>query len=177
MKYRQPDRTTTFYETQRFNQPWLWILLILTAILMVGVCSYGLILQLVYGQPWGNRPLSDTALLIVGCIAILFNIGILYLFYSLRLITIVSADGLYVRFYPLVTRTIPFYTIRSSEAREYNSLFEFGGWGIRYRRGGWVYSVTGYSGVQIVLVNGKQLLIGSQRAVELETAIKEHCGI
>jgi hypothetical protein len=28
--------------------------------------GYGMIMQLVFGHPWGNRPMSDTALAIVG---------------------------------------------------------------------------------------------------------------
>jgi TATA-box binding protein (TBP) (component of TFIID and TFIIIB) len=50
-------------------------------------------------------------------------------------------------------------------------LLEYGGWGIKYGRKGKAYNVSGNRGVQLVFKDGKQLLIGSQRAEELAEAI------
>ena len=54
---------TYFKEEQGFTQPWLWLLLILSMGAMLVPMFIGLYTQLVLGKPWGNQPLSDTALL------------------------------------------------------------------------------------------------------------------
>ena len=52
-------------------------------------------------------------------------------------------------------------------------IAEYGGWGVRMRRGGMAYNVSGDRGVQLELMDGKRILIGSQRAGELADAIRE----
>lgn len=167
--------TTTFREEQRFTQRWLWIILIVTMLILLGVFGFGFIQQLILGKPWGDRPVSDTTLLLVGSVVLLFSGGLIYLFYTLRLITEVRDNGLQVRFYPLRSKRIPYQVIISCEARRYRPLAEYGGWGIKYGRSGWAYNILGDRGVQLVLDDGKRILIGSQRAAELERALKQHC--
>ncbi|MGD8999507.1 MAG: DUF6141 family protein [Granulosicoccaceae bacterium] len=166
--------TAVFHEEQRFTQRWLWILLMLSMLVVLAVFGYGLIEQLVYGRPWGDRPVSDTTLILVSAAVILFTAGMIYLFYTLRLVTEVRAEGLYIRFYPLHGKLIPYTTIKSCEARTYKPLSEYGGWGIKYGRSGWAYNIIGDRGVQLELHNGKRILIGSQRADELAMVIKEY---
>lgn len=166
---------TEFIEIQRFTQRWLWILLIGIMLLLVGVFGYGVIEQLVYGRPWGDRPVSDGVLLLTGSGVILFSTGMIYLFYSLRLITEVREEGLYIRFYPLWGKLISYSSIRTCNARTYKPLSEYGGWGIKYGRSGWAYNIIGDQGVQLVLNDGKRILVGSQRAEQLEQAINTRC--
>ncbi len=166
--------TTTFKEIQHFKQPWLWIMLILTLLVLVGVFGYGLFQQLVLGEPWGDRPMSDAGLIAVGGAAVLFSGGMIYLFHSLHLITEVRLEGLSIRYYPLHHKMIPYRSIRSCQARTYKPLREYGGWGIKYGPGGWAYNIFGNQGVQLILDSGKRILIGSQRAEELARAIKQY---
>lgn len=161
-----------FTEEQRFTQRWLWVVLLLSTLSMVGVFGHGLIEQLIFDRPWGDRPLSDTALVLVSGAIFLFVFAMVYLFYTLRLITEVRASGVYVRFYPFRGRTIRFEDIQSCEARTYRPLYEYGGWGIKYGRSGKAYNMRGDRGAQLVLKNGKRILIGSQRADELAAAIQ-----
>ena len=59
-------------------------------------------------------------------------------------------------------------------ARTYRPIWEYGGWGIRCSFGkGKAYNVSGNKGVQLVFKSGKRLLIGSQRADELEEALSK----
>lgn len=83
-------------------------------------------------------------------------------------------DGLCVRVLPFTRfrRHIPFDLITSCEARTYSPIREYGGWGMKFGRGGKAYNVMGNRGVQLVLVSGERLLIGSQRADELAGVIK-----
>jgi hypothetical protein len=58
-----------------------------------------------------------------------------------------------------------------AEVRTYSPLREYGGWGIRGPRKRRAYNVSGDEGVQLVLVDGCVVLIGSQRANELADPI------
>ena len=102
-------------------------------------------------------------------------IAIAVLFLLLKLETEVRPDGLYIRFFPAHIHFKRFGAEDLSEyyAREYKPLREYGGWGIRCSlKKGKAYNVSGNKGVQLVFKNGKRLLIGSQRAEELEEAIR-----
>lgn len=168
-----PQNRVYFSEAQTFRQPWIWTLLIVLTLAAVVCFGYGMIKQLGFGQPWGDRPLSDNALAIVGPLVILFSIAMIYLFLKLKLVTEVRDDGLYIRFFPLSRQIIRYETIEASYVRTYRPLKEFGGWGIRYGRGGKAYNVSGNQGVQLELSGGKRLLIGSRQPQKLTDAIYE----
>ena len=162
---------TGFSEIQRFSQRWLWIVLIVSMLIPAAVFAYGMIEQLVYGKPWGDRPVSDLTLILIGTAVLVFSFVMIYLFYSLRLITEVHSDGIYIRFFPFPGKKIAFIDIKTCEARTYRPLAEYGGWGIKYGRSGWAYTILGDRGVQLVLHNDKRILIGSQLAEQLTSAI------
>jgi len=167
----------SFREVQQFRQRWIWFLLIPVSLLIIIPFAYGMFKQLIMGQQWGCRPLPDAALLIVGPLFISLGVVILYILYALKLETEVRSDGLYLRFYPLTSKTINFAEIVSCEARTYHPIREYGGWGIRCGwKGGKAYNVSGNRGVQLEFRNGKKFLIGSQRPEELAQAIKERMG-
>ena len=167
------ENDVIFREVQRFHQRWLWVLIIIWALAHTGLFGYGMVQQLVFEKPWGDRPMSDTVLAVAGTFAILFAIGIVTLFASTRLITEVRSDGLYIRFVPfhLSFRRIPLEDLAGFEARTYSPMREYGGWGIRFGRRGRAYNVSGNRGVRIDYANGRHILIGSQRADELADAI------
>jgi hypothetical protein len=117
------------------------------------------------------RTTQIVALIILG---ILLPIAIAVLFSLLKLETEVRTDGLYIRFFPFHINFKTFTAEDLSEhyARTYRPILEYGGWGIRCGwRGGRAYNVSGNQGVQLVLKDGKRLLIGSQRADELAEAL------
>ena len=102
-------------------------------------------------------------------------IAIVALFLLLKLQTEVRPDGLYVRFFPFHVhfKRFPAEDLSEYYARQYRPIVEYGGWGIRWSlRKGRAYNVSGDKGVQLVFKSGKRLLIGSQRAEELEKAIR-----
>jgi hypothetical protein len=138
----------------------------------VAIFGYGMLQQLILGRPWGDRPMSDLALLLVGGGSVLLVSGISYLFYAARLVTEVRPDALYLRFFPLTQRTIPWSDIASCRARTYRPIREYGGWGVRFGRGGMAYNVSGDRGVQLELRRGRPLLVGSLRAEQLAAAIQ-----
>jgi len=163
----------TFREIQHFRQKWLQFVMLAVSLGMVLLFGYGMVEQLIFGRPWGNKPMSDIALAIVGPLMILLGVGLLWLFRIMRLITEVRKDGVYINFVPLLRDTILFGDIVECKARSYRPIREYGGWGIRRGRGGKAYNVSGNRGVQLTLKNGKGVLIGSQRPEELARAIRK----
>ena len=168
------DPTVDFHEQQQFRQPWVWLLLLIITIGVSGMFAHGIYTQLYLGQAWGDRPMSDTALVVSATISTLITAGLALLFYKLKLVTIVDPEGIHIRFFPLSSRNIPFDNIISCKARTYKPIREYGGWGIRFSRKGRAYNVSGDRGVQLELTKGMPLLIGSQKPEELADAISKY---
>ena len=156
---------TRFEETQAFRQWWLWLLLVPG----VAVGWWFFVQQIVLGKPIGSEPAPDWAAWLTWGLC---GVGLPLLMGSLRLVTRVDAAGLHVRFRPFLRRSIGFDEITSAASVAYRPIRQFGGWGLRYGfKNGWAYNVSGNRGVQLVLADGKKLLIGSQRPDELARAL------
>ncbi len=162
-----------FREEQQFRQRWIWLILIGVLLVTIIPFGYGMIQQLIYSKPWGDRPMSDTGLLILGTLSIALAVGLLYLFYKMKLITEVREGEIYLRFFPFTRKTIPFRDIENFEAVKYRPIADYGGWGIRFGRKGKAYNVSGNRGVMLHLRGGQKFLIGSQRPEELHQAIAD----
>jgi hypothetical protein len=140
---------------------------------VLGVVSmqwWGLIQQVVLGHPWGNRPASDTGMVLLWLV---FGIGLPLFFCAMRLIVVVTDDAVEIRYRPLTRRSIPMAEISRVQARTYAPILEYGGWGIRGWGGRRAYSTSGNRGAEITLTNGYVVMIGSRRADELADAIAE----
>lgn len=84
-------------------------------------------------------------------------------------------DGvLHVRFWPfhLERRSYLIAELVSFERRAYSPLREYGGWGLRSGRRGDALTVSGSEGVELSFRRRRPLMIGSQRASELEAALR-----
>lgn len=149
--------TTTFKETQRFTQWWLWTLLIgITLIPIVGVLK-----QVILGQTFGNQPMSDTGLIIFLLLMLAFDYG----FWMLRLVTEIDAQSIRVNFFPLARREIQWSEVITYQIVDYGFV---GGWGIRMgTRYGTVYNTQGKTGLALTLVGGAKYCIGTQKEEEL----------
>jgi hypothetical protein len=156
-----------FEEEQAFRQTWVWALLGATLLLLVvplGFISCGAPVKA------GSNTFSGVVGLALGIAVV---IGVAVLMYSMRLTVRLDAEGLHVRFFPLVKRDIPLEQIARWESRTYRPILEYGGWGIRCGWKGMAYNVSGNRGVQLEFTNGKRLLIGLQRPEELAAAISQ----
>ncbi len=164
------EETELIYrEEQRFGS-WLRWLIALSMALAVPFSIFSL--TKIPSEQGSSDILPILTLIIAG---ICVPIAVALLFWVLKLETEVRSDGLYIRFFPAHIHFKRFTTDDLSEyyARKYKPLREYGGWGIRCSlRKGKAYNVSGNKGVQLVFISGKQLLIGSHRAEELEEAIR-----
>lgn len=139
----------------------------------IGLFTYGIVQQIVFHHPWGNKPMSDQDLILYAGLSIVICIVVLVLFATARLTTEVRDDGLYLRFFPFHLRfyRIPLENVIDCHALTYHPIRQYGGWGIRFRLGGKAYNVKGNRGVRLDYNNRRHLLIGSQRADELAARI------
>lgn len=155
-----------FREVQRFRQWWVWILLLF----VMGMAWYGAVQQIVLKKPFGSNPAPDAIMIMIWAI---FGVFFPLIFYSMRLVTEVRYDGLYIRFFPLQfhEQKISFEEIKKCEIRTYSALKEYGGYGIRFGKNGKAFNVSGNKGVQLELQDGKHLLIGTQRPEEFASAL------
>jgi len=150
-----------FTEVQRFRQWWVWLLVLFVA----GIAWYGAVQQIVLKKPFGNNPAPNSVMIMIW---VIFGVLFPVLFYSLKLVTEVRYDGLYIRFFPLQfhAHKISFEEIKTYEIRTYSALKEYGGYGIRYGKSGKAYNISGNRGVQFEFLDGKRLLIGTQKPEE-----------
>lgn len=150
-----------FQETQRFTQWWLWLLLF-----SVSLTIYRPIyIAISEGQPLDAGQWVGVIILAV---------VILFMF-IIRLDTRIDERGIYVKFFPVVPKFkfYPWEEISTAVVRKYSPLMEYGGWGIRFGRNGKAYNIKGNKGLQLKFKNGSALLIGTQKAEELQKVLNE----
>lgn len=155
-----------FQEEQKFRQPWIWVIVSISAL----VWLYAVLSSYYFDKQEGNTN-SDLIVLIIGIVPVI----IIYLFFKVKLTTIVDNSGIHYRFAPFQTKSriispgdIDNYTIR-----KYKPLVEYGGWGIRIGRGrrGTAYNVSGNIGMQFEFNNGKKFLLGTQEPKTFKRAV------
>jgi hypothetical protein len=117
--------------------------------------------------------MSDAGLIGSAALGIGIYLGLIALFRVAALYTEIREDGLYVRFAPFHRRAqrIAWEDIRAWQVVRYRPVLEYGGWGLRYGRGGKAYNVSGNVGLRLTLAGGEGLLIGTRRGAELEEAL------
>lgn len=148
-----------FTERQSFLRHW-WGLLLLTAVLPV------LIIGLT--QHAQSRPGSSSTWLALLAVALTSALLVL-----LRLDTRLDQTGIHYRLSPLHLRWqhLPWAAVQSAHVRSYDPLSEYGGWGIRGSARNRAYNLAGTAGLQLVLQDGRRVLLGTQRPAELQAAL------
>lgn len=163
MKVQKPTGKILFREEQQFRQVWLWAILISSALIPLGIVV-ALLLQDKQTDMWEK-------LLAIGIVLSTFSI-IVIAFYFVRLETVVTDEGVFYRWWPLLKkyRMLPWQDIASVIVREY-PYFNYG-----YhltRAYGKVHNTGGNKGVQFVLQHGKKVYIGTQKLQVLQYALEQ----
>jgi hypothetical protein len=158
-----------FSEVQRFS---VFLIAPLVILFLVGIGFAGHMVFRPIIESDESWPVWALAVSIAG---IAINVLVTLVLVFARLQTRLDTTALYLRFLPfhLSYKKIDFDSIATVYARTYRPLSEFGGWGIRWGSGGKAYNVSGNRGVQLLLKNGKKILIGSQRSEELAAILQE----
>lgn len=154
--------TLYFKEKQQFTQWWLWALLIAIAL----IPAYGVYQQIIVGEPFGNVPLPDSALILF----LLFTLLMIGLFWITELRTVIDDEAIRIKYVPLTSKEFKWEDIARAELVDYGFV---GGYGIRMgTKYGTVYNTRGKMGLAVELKNGKKYCIGTQRAEELSSFLK-----
>ena len=164
-----------FSEEQRFTQKWIWILIIVATLISVGPTIYGIFSQEISGKPWGNNPTETSVLMVILFIETVIMGGIIVLLLKMRLKLEIRLDGLWFSYPPLLRKIqhIRKDEIVRFEVRKYNPVFEYGGWGMKGSTKNKAYNVSGNSGLQLYLKNGKRILFGTKQSHSIEYAMKK----
>lgn len=145
-----------FTENQRFNQWWLWVLLIASSVVPIVV---------LYNEITTKTTNSGSL------IGLLVLFSVIFLFVILRMKTTITQQSIQLNYFPFVWKTINLTDIETMKVINYGFV---GGWGIRlWTSYGTVYNVRGNKGLHIKLKSGKQLVIGTQKPQELEKVIDQ----
>lgn len=142
-----------FVENQKFNQWWIWLVLLLAPILSI--------------IPFNENEINYYAFLITSAFPLFVCV------FQLRVK--INEEGLNYQFFPfhLKSHTIKLHEIEKFRALQYRPIGDYGGWGIRRGFKGKAYNISGNKGVKIYLKNGKSILFGSQKHIEFDKALKE----
>jgi|TARA_B110000967_G_C18862615_1_gene550844 hypothetical protein len=166
-----------FKEEQRFKETWLIIILILAIGVPFLFGVYGIIQQIIYKIPLGQKPMSDVGLIIFTVSMFLLTL----LIFFMKLSTRIDEEGIQYQFYPFhfSMKKISWDKIEKVAVRTYLPMSEFGGWGLR---GGFFFNkgkekavnISGNIGIQLILKSGKKLLIGTQKESEAKSVLETY---
>jgi hypothetical protein len=153
---------TIFEEKQRFNQWWLWVLLIVIGIIPIGLQIY----QIATIKNHLSHDSSFLSLVLTCFAAVLVFI----LFFGTTLLTKLDRDGVHVRLSPFhfKWRYYAWSSIKSCQVRNYNPLTEYGGWGIKGTKHDRAFNISGKQGIQLEFKDGNRLLIGTQKPKDVQ---------
>jgi len=152
-----------FEEQQKFNQWWVWLLLVGVSL----IPAYGIVQQVILGQPFGDKPASDLLLILMFLLTVILMLG----FYAVTLRTTVTSDYVEIRFAPFFTKRWTWDEVKTAQIVDYG----FVGYGVRVgTKYGTVYNVRGREGLYLGLKSGKKVCIGTQQADQLRTVIGDH---
>lgn len=146
-----------FEEKQRFTQWWLWLILVPIILLSV-FWDY-------------ETTFKDPVSILIAFIPLILLVGLLLLF---RLKTKITETGINLSFIPfIINKWILWEDITAAYVRVYKPIREYGGWGLRFGLKGTAYNVKGNNGLQLILKNGKKILIGTQKPNDIQRVLNQ----
>ena len=161
------DEPVLFRETQAFRQ-W-WAVAAVTIIALIGWTAF--VSQIVLAEPFGEDPVSDATIWVV---FVLQGLVVPAIWWLLRLETVVTPERVSVRFPPFPARVVDPDDIVSADTTGYRAIRDYGGYGYRRTlRRDTAFIVSGDRAVKVDTGEERDLVIGSQRPVELLAAIQQ----
>lgn len=160
-----------YKEIQRFSQWWLIILLAIVLVLILN----GLIKEIRVSE---EDKFKLTSIIVTGFITFCTYL----LIFSMKLETRIDETGIAYQFFPfhLKPKLISWKGLTKSYVRKYSPIKEYGGWGFRglirikmfgIGNEGKAYNMKGNIGIQLVLKNGDEILIGTQEQNDVERVL------
>lgn len=159
------DRTqVVFHEVQPLRQRHTRIVLAVPPVALLFIA----VRQIAWHQPWAHPPMSNADLIFLSILLTAVYIRLI----TVRLVTELRAAELFVGLRGFWrVRRVPLTIIHSARAVCYDPVSDYRGYGIRSGTHGLGYIAHGNRGVELELIDGSRLLVGSQRPDELAVKI------
>lgn len=156
-----------FQEQQRFTQTWMLLLMGISVVVPIAIISK---------EYFSEKSTMSTNEFVITTASILFFSSIIFLF---KLITRIDEYGIHYRFFPFhrKMRKLRWDEISKAYIRTYDPIGEYGGWGIKTgwgKKNGTAINISGDVGIQLVLTNGKKILIGTNKKKDAEKVIQNY---
>ena len=165
-----------FNEEQKMNQWWLIGLLIAVDLTILSIFLPGIYQQLILGEPWGDKPMSDLTLIVVSALSFSVLGAVTVMLFTAKLETKIDGKSIRYKYFPFIRswKSVNFDELNDFYVRKYSPISEYGGWGYRYRgRKNSGLNTKGNMGLQLIFKNGKKLLIGTQKADQLKLMVSK----
>lgn len=165
-----------FSEHQSFRQVlWIWLLVIPGSFISFLSVFYGFYQQVIGGEPWGNKPMSDSGLTAALIIVIVVNALIIWLVAAVQLNVEITKDEFRYRFFTFMNGKV----LTRNQITNY-SIERFSFWKAK----GLGYHVNRISKTERVIIKpnhvltlktsgGKTLILGTENKEELERAMQK----
>lgn len=153
-----------FKEEQRFNQIWVWAILIAPIVMVISQFAIAFT---------DREEFKTEDIIALSSLIVVFTVLIIW-FKRMVLETVISAERINIHYKGLFTKKqFPKSKIMKAELVTYDPLWHYGGWGLRYSsKRGWCYNVAGDKGLKLTLSNGKTVMIGTQQPEEIDSVLK-----
>lgn len=150
-------KSKIYFQEQQRQGVLGWLILIF----VISIFVIAAIKQIGFDKQFDDQAKSDLGLIVT---AVVVSLSIVLLLVFSKLQTYINAQGIYIRYLPFQFKYkfIDWNTIEKVYLRRYNPIIEFGGWGIRRSLRGTAYIMKGRVGLQIVIMNRKKILLGTQ---------------
>ena len=164
MKKTDNDVEILFEEVQQFTKASTRDFLRI----LMGIIFVAVIISLILQR--GKMTDFNWLLTILLSILLLFNI-----IFGSKLIMQIRTDGVYVRFPPWQPFFSKYYWTNISDIyiRDYEAMKEFFGWGLRIQPRRMGYIVAGNTGLEIILINGRKVLITTQQPEQVNEVLRQ----
>ena len=155
-----------FIEEQKFTQK----------LVIVGLSLAFIAIGFSIMKDWENILNGSTNEILEALIGLGIILLVSLLFANLKLKTRIDEKGIQYQYYPLQFsyKLITWNEISKCYLRNYDAIFEFGGWGMKFsfrKKRGKSYTVKGSDGLQLELINGSKILIGTQKKEEIQRTL------
>ena len=163
MERKTNEATILFEEVQQFARPSVGKFIKA----LMGIVFIALLISLAVQK----GRMTDYNRLLIILLPLLLVINIIL---GSKLVTQIRTDGVYVRFPPWQPRFSIYNWDNIAEifVRDYGTMREFMGWGIRYAPGKMGYIVAGNYCIEIVFKNGNKVIVTTQREAEVNEVLK-----
>ncbi|OYX22872.1 MAG: hypothetical protein B7Z06_11045 [Flavobacteriales bacterium 32-35-8] len=155
-----------FKEEQRFTQSWL----------IAFICIIAILTTITFTKSFINNKI-DFLMYLNMLIVVLIPCALIFIF---KLKTRIDETGIHYQFYPIHLKMKPILwkDIKHAEIRTYNTLLEYGGWGLKngifFGKKGTVINIKSHTGIQIILNDNKKVLIGTLKKFDADNSISRY---